>query len=357
MATSFKSAGTSHSSGSGAETGTIAILRGGFRASELKVAGTQVLSGFQAPPLPMRAGHISIGDLIDLYMAHYAGRDPTRLQRLSWWKSQIGQQHLQDVSDDHLHASIEALSQQRGRYWAGKDAFGAPIFKARKKPIAPATLNRYVASIGAVFTWAIKRRIAPKGWVHPCRAVERRTENNEQTRYLSDAERERLLEAVKESAWPRMYLLVLMALTTGARKGELQGLCWADMDLERGLAHVGRSKNGDPKVLPLVPTVVAELRRWEAAPSSLVFPSARRPAQPYAFEPRWKDALRVAKVKSFRFHDLRHTCASMLAQSGATLLEIGDLLGHRQLQVTKRYSHLATGHKQALVQRVLGNVK
>ena len=309
------------------------------------------------PTLPMRVGVISVSELIDLYMAHYAGRDPTRVQRLSWWKGQLGALRLQDVSDDHLHSAMEALSQQRGRYWAGKDADGAPIFKARKKAIAPATLNRYVASIGAVFTWSIKRRIAPKGWIHPCRAVERRTENNEQTRYLSDAERERLLETVKASPWPRMYLLVLMALTTGARKGELQGLRWADVDLERGLAHVGRSKNGDPKVLPLVPTVVEELRRWEAAPSSLVFPSNRRPDQPYAFEARWKDALRVAKIKNFRFHDLRHTCASMLAQSGATLLEIGDLLGHRQLQVTKRYSHLATSHKQALVTRVLGNVK
>lgn len=309
------------------------------------------------PTLPMRAGGTLIADLIDLYMAHYTGRDPTRIQRLTWWKVQIGMVRLDEVSDDHIHGVIEQLSQQRSRYWAGKDADGAAIFKARKKPIAPATLNRYVASIGAVFTWAIKRRIAPKGWVHPCRAVERRTENNEQTRYLSDAERERLLEAVKAASWPRLYLLVLMALTTGARKGELMGMRWADVDLERGLAHVGRSKNGDPKVLPLVPTVVAELRRFEAAPSSLVFLSPRRPEQPYAFEPMWKDCLRAAKVKSFRFHDLRHSCASMLAQSGATLLEIGDLLGHRQLQVTKRYSHLATSHKQALVHRVLGELK
>lgn len=309
------------------------------------------------PTLPMRAGDTLIADLIDLYMAHYAGRDPTRIQRLTWWKLQIGKVRLDEVSDDHIHGAIEQLSQQRSRYWAGKDADGAAIFKARKKPLAPATLNRYVASIGAVFTWAIKRRIAPKGWVHPCRAVERRTENNEQTRYLSDAERERLLEAVKAASWPRLYLLVLMALTTGARKGELMGMRWADVDLERGLAHVGRSKNGDPKVLPLVPTVVAELRRFEAAPSSLVFLSPRRPDQAYAFEPMWKDCLRAAKVKNFRFHDLRHSCASMLAQSGATLLEIGDLLGHRQLQVTKRYSHLATSHKQALVHRVLGDLK
>ncbi|MBL0919364.1 MAG: site-specific integrase [Hydrogenophaga sp.] len=309
------------------------------------------------PALPLRQGDLAISALIDLYMAHYDGRDGTRVQRLTWWKTQIGSLELQTIGDDQIHAAVEALSQQRSRYWAGKDADGAAIFKARKKPLAPATLNRYVASIGAVFTWSIKRRIAPKGWIHPCRAVERRPERNEQTRFLSDDERERLLQAVKATSWPRLYLLVLMALTTGARKGELQGLHWAEVDLERGLAHVGRSKNGDPKALPLVPAVVQELRRFQAGPSSLVFPSSRRPDQPYAFEPIWKDALRVARVKNFRFHDLRHTCASMLAQNGATLLEIGDLLGHRQLQVTKRYSHLAITHKAALVNRVLGAIQ
>jgi integrase len=79
--------------------------------------------------------------------------------------------------------------------------------------------------------------------VHPCRSVERKPENNEKTRFLSDDERTRLLAACKASPWPRLYGLILLALTTGARKGELLGLTWTDIDLERRLAHVGRSKN------------------------------------------------------------------------------------------------------------------
>ena len=89
----------------------------------------------------------------------------------------------------------------------------------------------------------------------------------------------------------------------------------------------------------------------------LVFPSPKNPGQAFAFEGRFALALQAARVRDFRFHDLRHSCASILAQSGATLLEIGDLLGHRQLQVTKRYSHLATGHKAAMVNRVLGEIR
>jgi hypothetical protein len=185
----------------------------------------------------------------------------------------------------------------------------------------------------------MKRRIAPKGYVHPCRTIERRPENNENLRFLSDDERRRLLDACRLSRWPRLYMLVLLALTTGARKGELLALSWEDIDFERGLAHCGRTKNGDAKALPLVPAVVDLLRGFEGGKRVLVFPSTRSPNAPYAFEGCWRAALKEAKLRSFRFHDLRHTCASMLAQNGATLLEIGDVLGHRQLQMTKRYSH------------------
>ena len=67
--------------------------------------------------------------------------------------------------------------------------------------------------------------------------------------------------------------------------------------------------------------------------------------------------MKAAGIKNFRFHDLRHTAASYLAMAGATLLEVADVLGHRELSVTKRYSHLATAHKEKLVNRVLGDIK
>lgn len=308
------------------------------------------------PPLPLRAGHLLMKDVIDLYMAHYTGRDSTRIQRLSWWVARVGTLTLQDLADDHVHAALEELAGQHSRYYAGSDADGRPIYKARKKPIAPATINRYAASLAAVITWTIKRRIAPKGHVHPCRSIERRAEHNEKTRFLSDDERERLMLACKASSWPRLYALVLMALTTGARKGELLGLRWCDLDLERGEASVGVTKNGDPRVLPLVPAVVAEMRKFKGGASVLVFASSRDSARAFAFEPRFREALAHARIRAFTFHSLRHSCASILAKNGATLLEIADLLGHRQLQMTKRYSHLATGHKAALVNRVLGSI-
>jgi integrase len=309
------------------------------------------------PALPMRQGTLLLADLVDLYMAHYTGRDTTRVQRLAWWTAEVGQLTLAEVSDDHVHASLERLAARQSRFFAGRDADGRPIFKARHKALSPATVNRYATALAAVFTWAVRRRIVPKGWVHPCRSVERRQEDNAGTRFLSDDERRRLLDACKASKWPRLYLLVLLALTTGARRGELLGLRWSHFDLERAVVHVARTKNGDAKVLPLVPAVIEEVQRLAGAPGGLVFASKRNPAKPFAFELRWSTALKAAGVKHFRFHDLRHSCASLLAQNGATLLEIGDLLGHRQVSMTKRYSHLAASHRSALVNRVLGDLR
>lgn len=307
--------------------------------------------------LTSRDGAVTIGSLIDAYMAVYCGRDTTRTQRLSWWKMKFGTRSLIDISDDDVFDALEALAVQRGRYFAGLDADGKNIMKAKAKPLAPATINRYQAALSAVLTWAQRRRIAPKNWHNPCRHVELKAEKNEIVRFLSEAERTALLSACRASVWPRLYLLVMMGLTTGARRGELEALRWCDVDLERAEASVLRSKNGDKKVLPLVSVVIEELKRFKAPPATLLFPSRRRPDVAFNFTPAWHAALKTAGVKNFRLHDLRHSCASALAQSGATLLEIADVLGHRQLSVTKRYSHLATAHKSALVNRVLGDFR
>jgi integrase len=349
MVATQKSAGGGVVSDSAAQTG--------IQMAPAWAGGRPVRANGGSGTPPLRAGDTTISDLVDLYMAAYAGRDITRIQRLRWWTAKVGSIPLQDLSDDHVHAALEELAEQPSRFYMGKDVDGKAVYKARRRPLAPATINRYAAALGAVVTWAMKRRIAPKGYVHPCRTIERRPENNENLRFLSDDERRRLLDACRLSRWPRLYLLVLLALTTGARKGELLGLCWEDVDLERNLAHCGRTKNGDAKALPLVPAVVDLLRGFEGGKRVLVFASTRSPNAPYAFEGCWRAALKEAKLRNFRFHDLRHTCASMLAQNGATLLEIGDVLGHRQLQMTKRYSHLTTHHKAALVNRVLGGVK
>lgn len=311
-------------------------------------------NGYSGPP----ASGITVGELIDRYLAAYVGRDTSRHARLAWWRAQLGDRPLASIVDDDIFHALEDLAARPARVYHGKDADGRPIFKAKAPKRAPATINRYAAAAAAVFTWAVRKRLVPKGWDHPCKGIERQPEHNERVRFLSNEERQALLAACKASKWPKLYLLVLAAITSGARRGELLGLKVEDIDLERAVALLGRSKNGDRRILPLVPAVVAELRRlMPKSPGALVFHSRLRTNSPYCIGTAWTTALRAAKVGNCRFHDLRHTCASYLAADGATLLEIADVLGHRQLSVTRRYSHLTTGHKAALIGRVLGDIK
>ena len=306
-----------------------------------------------------RDGAIPIGELIDDYMAEYAGQDDSRPQRLRWWTAKLGNVRLVDLTDDHIFLALEELACQRGRYYAGADADDRPIFRAKRRPMAPATINRYAAALSAVLTWAVKRRVAPRGWENPCKGIERRTEDNEVVRFLSDVERIALLRECKKSTWSRLYLFVMIGLTTGARRGEIERMRWGDFDLslEQPVCSVNKTKNGDRKVLPLVPAVVEEIRRHLGAPTALVFASRRRPDVAFNHVPSWHRALKDAGIRNFRFHDLRHSCASYLAQNGASLLQIADVLGHRSLSVTQRYAHLATKHKSDLINRVLGGIE
>ena len=105
-----------------------------------------------APALPLRAGHLTLRSLIDLYFAHYSGRDGALVQRLGWWSSRLGDRTLVSLCDDEIHSAVQALSAQPGRYFAGCDAFGAPIYRSKRRPISTSTVNRYIAA-GEVAAW------------------------------------------------------------------------------------------------------------------------------------------------------------------------------------------------------------
>ena len=108
--------------------------------------------------------------------------------------------------------------------------------------------------------------------------------------------------------------------------------------------------------MPLTDSVIRGLEIFDSKDSSLIFASRIKCDVPYCFTKPWKRALEDAEIKDFRFHDLRHSCASYLAQSGASLLEIADVLGHKQISVTKRYAHLCIEHKSNLINRVMGSI-
>ena len=134
------------------------------------------------------------------------------------------------------------------------------------------------------------------------------------------------------------------------------GLRWRDVDLERGTVTFLDTKNGSDRSVALTGKALELARkRSRGSSSDLVFATAKTPD--HAKRARipnlaWRRAVDQAKVEDFRFHDLRHTHASYLAMSGATLREIAEALGHRTLSMVMRYSHLAPDHNRAVVSRM-----
>jgi integrase len=270
--------------------------------------------------------------VIEYFKNDYQGAEAVHQKaRTQHWVDLLGDRYIVDITTSDISYAINKLP----------------------KTLSNATKNRYKAAVSVVFSYACRQY----GLVlNPVKNIRSLPENNARTRYLSNDERSRLFKASRSSQWGKLYLLVLLAITTGARRGELLGLEWKDIDFDRRLAHIKTTKNGEPKVLPLTENVMVELNKFKEQESSLVFNSKVKPDKPFEFRKQWVKVLNEAEIEGFRFHDLRHTCASYLAQSGASLLEIADVLGHRQISMTQRYSHLCVDHKQKLINSVLGNM-
>ncbi len=290
------------------------------------------------------------------YLDAYTGRDESRYHRVGVWVRLLGGRPFLGVTPDDIDAALRTLATEPARVYSGKDADGNPVFRKKTGQRSGATLNRYLVALAALYAWARRQRIVPRGFESPTKHVDKHRESRGRVRYLNDDERARLLGACREAPWPRLFVFVMMALTTGARRGELLALRWCDVSLARGEAVLNDTKNGDRRVLVLLPQVIEELERFapkDAETSlALVFRSRLRPSQPYSTAKVFNEAMAAAGIRNFRFHDLRHTAASYMAQSGASLLEIADTLGHRQLRMVQRYAHLNTSSRRNLMTRV-----
>lgn len=152
--------------------------------------------------------------------------------------------------------------------------------------------------------------------------------------------------------------LVLMALNTGLRRGELLQLRWRDIDLPRtNLTVRGEgAKTGQTRHVPLNTEVVDVLKKWKPAGAEadrFVFSASTSTAPLAEARKAWAAVLTKAKIRSFRFHDLRHTFASKLVMAGVDLNTVRELLGRKKISMTLRYAHLAPQHKAAAVEKLV----
>ncbi len=282
----------------------------------------------------------TLAELIDRYIRDVLpGKKSARdqAQQLARWKTEIGSYTLADVTPSLLAECRDKLGRE---------------ITVRRTHRSPASVVRYMAALSSAFTIAVKEW----GWLddNPLRKVTKPREPRGRVRFLSDDERVRLLKVCKESANPYLYPVVVLALSTGMRNGEIMGLTWDDVDLNRGRAILHETKNGERRAVAITSHAleqVKELSKVRRIDSNLLFPAKEnRPLKPMDLRSSWRVAVKKAGLDDFRFHDLRHSAASYLAMNGASLAEIAEVLGHKTLQMVKRYAHLSEGHTARVVE-------
>jgi integrase len=288
----------------------------------------------------------TFNDLVAQYMEQYSDRDRGTQGKLDFWIERFGDKLVIDVTEFDVDDGLIGLSKRPGR--------------GINKTLTGSSLNRYKSTLSAVFIW-FNRNPDYKclKYSNPVRQEHVSTfpENPAKDRFLTEDEQRKLLEAARGGRWDRRYALVLLALTTGCRKGELLNLTWADIDFRQRTAYLGRTKTGRPRYVPLTSPVIEELIGFRGTSELKVFHSTVSKTAPRCIKQDWAWTLKRAGIGHARFHDLRHTAASNLVRAGRTLFEVATLLGHSSTIMTARYSHLAVGDTRAMVDAVMGHLR
>ena len=257
----------------------------------------------------------TLADAIDRYLSvtlpqsKHQKNAAEQTRMLTWWKDEIGSRALVSITPATIAEIRDRLAKEK-----------LPNGKRR----SGSTINRRITALSACLRVAVKEY----GWLtkNPIPNVTRMPDSKGRERFLSDTERTALLSACEASSCEALAPLVKLALATGARKGELLGLQWQNVDLERRTIRFVDTKNGENRTVALAATAVDTLRAWRKVrlPTGVVFPFVID-----GMEKPWREARDAAGLTDFRFHDLRHSAASYLAMSGASLMDIAAILGHK----------------------------
>jgi len=280
----------------------------------------------------------TLNDLIERFLNNPGLKSKTSLQytsQLQWWSEQLGTLTLSEITPDKIATKRDKL-----------------LSNGYKTSSA----NRYVAALSSACAMASREF----GWIqtNPCSKIRKLSEPRGRTRYLSDEERGLLIEACEKSGVKELFIIVVLALNTGARKNELRWLRWSDVDLQKGTLMFQDTKNDMIRSIPVVGRGLDILREWgklRRLDTDLVFPG-KNPENPVLFEKSWRNVLKSAGIEDFRFHDLRHSAASYLAMNGVPIRTIAEILGHKTLGMVQRYSHLNPEHLRSEISRTMKEV-
>jgi integrase len=260
---------------------------------------------------------------------------------------------------DHAHKRTALSDVQFGRWWTEQFAAArvrfldevtpdvvmairdAEIGRPRQrngKPIAPATVNRKIAMLRSVINAAAREY----QWIEQAPLFRCLPERNERVRFLTVPELQRLIGALEEP----YRSMATVAVSTGLRFGNIARLTWEQVDFVRRVMTFPATvmKNGLPLTIPINDTAMSAIRSWLGRHDLYVFVRSDGQAVKQIPSKMWARTLREAGIENFRWHDLRHTWASLMRQSGQGLDVIQELGAWQDSRMVKRYAHLSVEH-------------
>ncbi len=275
-----------------------------------------------------------VSDAVDVFNKNATGikSGDDRRRQLQWWRNEYGNRKL-------FHFTADVVDDGRERL-ATENIERNPERPPRQR--SPQTVRHYLMSLSSCMEY-VKRK---KRWIerNPVSDVDVPPVHPGRIRWLTPDERKRLLAACAKSGNPDLELVVRIALASGARQAEIVHLRWRMLDLAHECAFLPTSKTGEPRVMPL-PGEVADALRVRAKvrhiDSDLIFPSPEASNRPRHIWQSWNVARKLAGLPDFRFHDLRHTAATEMLRAGVDSRIVATVLGHRSLNMMRRYAHVA----------------
>jgi integrase len=216
------------------------------------------------------------------------------------------------------------------------------------KPRSPASVNRDLEVLSKILSMAVDNGIIES---NPAKKVRKLRQDNMRKRYLTTEEEQRLLAAL-DNQRPYLKPLVVLAVQTGMRKGELLSLKWRHIDFNRGLIYVTNTKTGHDRDVPMNSVAKVTLLKLQQlyGDYDYVFTNPKTGVNVTEIKKGFWAACKEAKIVDFRFHDLRHTTGTRLADAGTDAFAIAEVLGHLSLQTTKRYTHATELRKRRAVE-------
>jgi len=210
-----------------------------------------------------------------------------------------------------------------------------------KKKLAPATANKVLIFLSSAFNIAIDLEIDGVS-ENPTKGIKEYKLNNAKERYITKAEASRLLEAINDTEQNiHLKYIVPMLILTGARRGEVLKAKREDFNLNQLTWTIPTSKSGKKRILPITPQLLELYHSIPKSESPYLFTSLKTNKPYVTIYSSWNSARVKAGLKDVRMHDLRHSFASALVNSGRSLYEVQTLLGHSTSTMTQRYAHLS----------------